>query len=398
MKKALLLLPALALALAACTPASPDSAAENTAESAAAPQDGATAETAAFPVGRLVEGDALQQTGDAYYMTSYDTPAEDEAPLPYLVKLDFATATEEVVWRAEEASWQFSAPVVRDGQAYLTIDSTLYRIPLDGGEATATPLPEETSFSAADEYGLYSFVYERASNTVRGSRMDLQTGQITELAFPAQTESVWAVGESRFLLTRLVTEAPLPDPQEFEMYDAALQNATREYDWFDPATGALEKIFEEPYYPVSREDGSALNRWFLGENGQRLYFGWVLPDGTGGVESCALDGTGWQAVDGLPEDRTIIGYLKRNGMLCWLMGGPEGAHWIFDLDSRRLYQMPNITSGVGFPEALLGSDLVMVADGEQPNIVSGWALISAEEYLNGSTGWIPVTRRTDTAS
>ena len=403
MKKALLLLPALALALAACAPASPDSAAENTAESAAAPQDSATAETAAFPVGRLVEGDALQRIGDAYYMTDYDRPVEVDTVRPYLLKLDFATATEEVIWRAEEASWQFGAPVVRDGQAYLTVDSTLYRIPLDGGEATATPLTGEVYFSAADEYGIYSFGYETVSNTIRGSRMDLQTGQFTDLTLPSQTQEVRAVGESRFLLTRLITEAPLPNPNESEMYQAAIQNAIREYDWYDPATGALEKIFDESYYyGTEAENGGRRIRSFIGANGQRLYFYWDVMDGeNSGVESCRFDGTDWQPVPDIPENMTTSnwGYFD-GGQLRWLFfaekTGPQRG--VYDLDTGTYY--PNVPNNT---IELLGDGYVVFETGHSDDAqgiytIDGRWVAPVEDFLNGSTEGTRVATYSESAS
>ena len=409
MKRSLLLLPALALALAACTPASPESAAESAVESAAestaAAQDSATAETATFPVGRLVEADALWQTADAYYIADYDRPPKDGIIVPYVLKLDFATATEEKIWQAEQAVQEFWQPIVQGGQIYLVLDSTLYRIPLEGGEATSTPLPEGTLFSAADEYGLYSFAYERASNTVRGSRMDMETGQFTDLTLPPQTQDVHAVGENRFLLTRLLTEAPLPNRDESEMYQAAVQNAIREYDWYDPATGALEKIFEEPYYHgAEREDGTRHRRSFIGANGQRLYFDWRMADGeNGGIESCRFDGTDWQPVPDIPENITIFNWGHFDGdHLRWLFFTDDTTsplqQTVYDLDTGTYY--PHVPNN---PINFIGSGYVVFETGHGDDAqgiytIDGYWLAPVEDFLNGSTEGTRVATYSESAS
>ena len=75
---------ALALGLTACTPAAPQSAA--TTETAPAAETAETAvEQAAFPVGKLVEGSALRQAGNACYTVEYDT-LPDGSLLPRIVR------------------------------------------------------------------------------------------------------------------------------------------------------------------------------------------------------------------------------------------------------------------------------------------------------------------------
>lgn len=411
MKRTLLLLPALALALAACTPASPESAAAPTAalEETAAP---ATTETAAFPVGQLVDGTALRQTGDAYYTTDYDM-MQDDSLLPCVLKLDYATATMEKIWQADQGVEQYVDPLVRGGQIYLIAgEGTLYRIPLDGGEATVTTLERQFYFSAADEYGAYSFAYDARVSGLSGSRMDLQTCQITDLTMPVQTEGIYAVGEDHFLLTRLLTEVPLPGPDEPDLYEAVIQNATREYDWYDPATGALEKIFEEPYYEPEQSDGSRKGRLMLGMAAERLYFQW--DQGTeqrivaSGIESCDMSGEDWLPL-AVSQEGNSTNYgagLFRDGKLCWIIHfDGNGDYQLYDLttgenhENINLKELPGVVSS--WPETFADDGRVLLRIRDQTDQTSsglGWALISAEEYLDGSTDWTPVTMSPDTAS
>ena len=84
-----------------------------------------------------------------------------------------------------------------------------------------------------------------------------------------------AVG-SRVLLTRIVSDTPLPEGEgNEEMLDAVLQNSLREYDLYDPATNTIEKVFDEPYYPEERNE----RKGYLGYCGDKLYFGVSHTDG-----------------------------------------------------------------------------------------------------------------------
>ena len=218
MKRSLLLLPALALALAACGPASPDSAAESTAESAAAPQDTTPEEstassTATSPAGALRGSSILDATDTALYtITVPTTPLEPGSTAPLQVlRLDYATAKQDCVYTVE-------LPVGDDGRIaeagsllalddtlYLFVGQTMYKIPAGGGTAESLSLEQLFFPTAADDTCAYSFTFNEGSHYF-GSRLDLATGQITDLKLPSQTWDIWAVGESRFLLCHLVTD------------------------------------------------------------------------------------------------------------------------------------------------------------------------------------------------
>ena len=62
-----------------------------------------------------------------------------------------------------------------------------------------------------------------------------------------QYEKIVGAQGGRLLTSRPVADAPLPDRnQNWEAYDAAMQNAVVEYDWLDPATGARQQSAGTP--------------------------------------------------------------------------------------------------------------------------------------------------------
>lgn len=106
-------------------------------------------------------------------------------------------------------------------------------------------------FAYCDENALYAKEYSDANNS-RILRLDLTTGEWSTLPLNLG-EQVLGVNGHRFLTSRLLTDAPLPDYNDREAYNAALQNARSELVWLDPATMQREKICE-----TERLDGSTI--------------------------------------------------------------------------------------------------------------------------------------------
>lgn len=106
-------------------------------------------------------------------------------------------------------------------------------------------------FAYCDENALYAKEYSDANNS-RILRLDLTTGEWSTLPLNLG-EQVRGVNGHRFLTSRLLTDAPLPDYNDREAYNAALQNARSELVWLDPATMQREKICE-----TERLDGSTI--------------------------------------------------------------------------------------------------------------------------------------------
>ena len=397
MKRVLFSLLALAFCLSACTPAASPTQeseaaalAEETTETAQ--EETNAAQTTALSAESLRGDGYLGESDTAWYQMEHELQADGTLKMQ-VVKLDYATARKSVLCTIEEPATQVGDAMLRGDTVYAFVDQTMYKIPANGGEAQAVPLEQKFYPTAADEVTAYNFTYDSGSNNFVGLRLDLATGQITDLQMPAQTWEVWAVGEDRFLLCRLLTETPLPNAEEAEMYAAAIQNAVCEYDWYDPATGELEKILEEPYYGAEQPDGTKRMHRFLGLRDGRLYFSWTVPgeDGTAldaGAESCTLQGQDWQAVPGWPQGQEALYSRLQNNRLRWAVGT---GGWNFDLETGTAYTVEERadTSFLAFA----GDDRVLVQvfnTDDQGNYQVSYALADAQAYLNGTAELTPI--------
>lgn len=397
MRRALFSLLALAFCLSACNPAAspaPESEAAAVAEETTetAQEETNAAQTTALSAESLRGDGYLGESDTAWYQMEHELQADGTLKMQ-VVKLDYATARKSVLCTIEEPATQVGDAMLRGDTVYAFVDQTMYKIPANGGEAQAVPLEQKFYPTAADEVNAYNFTYDSGSNNFVGLRLDLATGQITDLQMPAQTWEVWAVGEDRFLLCRLLTETPLPNAEEAEMYAAAIQNAVCEYDWYDPATSELEKILEEPYYGAEQPDGTKRMHRFLGLRDGRLYFSWTVPgeDGTAldaGAEFCTLQGQDWQAVPGWPQGQEALYSRLQNNRLRWAVGT---GGWNFDLETGTAYTVEERadTSFLAFA----GDDRVLVQvfnTDDQGNYQVSYALADAQAYLNGTAELTPI--------
>ena len=405
MKKSLLALLALAFCLSACTPV----ASEVTGETpATATTEAATmeepAETSTFPVGSLVGcGDNTQTPGKMYhfYQESEDSPQS-------IIELDCDTGQESCLYTFTSEKMPDGPLLIQPDVIRRTVRKTLYTIPLDGGEVQTMPLEGRFEPAACDAYGAYEFWGGDWDVQRTFRRLDFATGQITELKTPDQVQSYWAVGQDRIILWRLVTETPLPDVHtQNEQYYAAIQSATTEYDWYDPATGELEKIYAEPYYGVEQADGSQNQRYFLGMAGDRLYFqNTHLLRGNPGVEvldmqveSCAVDGTDWRTECDLTAGASGPGTFWEGPVLRWLTDSNEkDVLRIYDLADRTWYTPGQAAWNRTWPEELPGNGKVYLMQeqrGSDGSYEMNYVLADMDDYLAGTTDWTPVTPYTE---
>ena len=126
------------------------------------------------------------------------------------------------------------------------------------------------------------------------------------------------MGTERFLLRRVISDVPLPDPERWEQFEAVLQNAVWNMTGMT-GSGAVEKIYFRTLLRSAQADGTRKQRSFLGMARDRLYFDWFAGDGSvGGTESCAADGSDWQAVPGKPGNQRCNWTYTQNGSLRWL--------------------------------------------------------------------------------
>ena len=398
MKRSLLTLLALAFCLSACAPATSapqsEAPAAVTTETAPAEESGQTA--AAACAGNIRGNGDLQQDGALRYSIGYTDPSEGEQKFRVLV-LNCDTGKQTSLYTLEEPAQTVSKPFVVNGTVYVFADQRMYEIPAAGGEARKVALSASFYPTSMDDTAGYSFSYDDSVNNFLCTRLDLQTGELSQVNLPAQTQEIWALNEPRIFLCHLVTEAPLPGVEEGEIYAAAMQNAICEYGWYDLATGDFQKVAEEPYYGAEQSDGTKRRREFKGLAGGRLYFVWRMVDEksvtrSAGIESCALDGTDWQAATDLPAGSDAVWTLEQNDALRWIISENDGL-WVYDVADGRIYTDGAVSLPDGWAYALTGNDRVLLSldpDLYGDQCPGGYALEDMDDFLAGRTDWMPL--------
>ena len=402
MKKLALLL-TTALALTACTAAPAVSAPVETAPPAETEATGEAA--AAFPVGTLQMAiPEVMNTGTA----SVEIPLSGLEAEPIL-KLDYATGVQTKLCDID-LSRQFPVAIMQHGDTveyfWDSEGSTVFAhtaIRPDGSVEEQT-VPEKFYPNFYDEYAAYDIW----GTTCK--RLDWQTGELTTASLPfVQLDSVLGAVGSRVLLTRIVSDMPLPEGEgNEEMRDAVLQNSLREYDLYDPATNTIEKVFDEPYYPENHNE----LKGYLGYSGDKLYFGvsygsdvsalsqkntLVSYDRTAGTwqEECSADAKSGEYSGFWP-------FLQDGQLRLVVLWRGTDTLTLYSIDNSARYEVPyeearssgaDASGNVNFPIALTGDGRVLVTDGyvyRNGVAASRYALIDLGAYLAGSREYTPV--------
>ena len=406
MKKLALLL-TTALALTACTAAP---AVSSPAETAPPAETAATGEAAAFPVGTLrMAIPEVMDTGTA----SIEIPLSGLEAEPIL-KLDYATGVQTKLCDID-LSRQIPVAIMQHG------DTVEYFWDSEGGTVFAhtairpdgsveeQTVPEKFYPNFYDEYAAYDIW----GTTCK--RLDWQTGELTTASLPfVQLDGVPGAVGNRVLLTRIVSDTPLPEGEgNEEMRDAVLQNSLREYDLYDPATNTIEKVFDEPYYAENHNE----LKGYLGYSGDKLYFGvsytdsaaafstrntLVSYDRTAGTwqEECSAD-----AKNG--EDSGFWPFLQDGRLKLVMLWRGKDTLTLYSIDDGARYEVPyeearssgaDASGNVNFPIALTGDGRVLVTDGyvyRNGVAASRYALIDLGAYLAGSREYTPVEMWTE---
>ena len=407
MKKLALLL-TTALALTACTAAPAVSAPVETAPPAETEATGEAA--AAFPVGTLQMAiPEVMNTGTA----SVEIPLSGLEAEPIL-KLDYATGVQTKLCDID-LSRQFPVAIMQHG------DTVEYFWDSEGGTVFAhTAIRPDGSVEEQTIPGKFypNFYDEYAAYDIWGTtckRLDWQTGELTTASLPfVQLDSVLGAVGSRVLLTRIVSDMPLPEGEgNEEMRDAVLQNSLREYDLYDPATNTIEKVFDEPYYPENHNE----LKGYLGYSGDKLYFGvsygsdvsalsqkntLVSYDRTAGTwqEECSAD-----AKNG--ENSGFWPFLQDGRLRLVVLWRGTDTLTLYSIDDGARYEVPyeearssgaDASGNVNFPVALTGDGRVLVTDGyvyRNGVAASRYALIDLDAYLAGSREYTAVEMWTE---
>lgn len=404
MKRLVLYLLALAIGLSACAPAVSETAGEApaTAETAGTPPAAEiTAETARASVGDLtMNGHLRVQEGYYCYLGIWSDPESGEAKWA-LFRLDFDTGQRRLLQTfGPYEGMSPSGPLIQDGKVYCIQEREIYSSLVDGSEKQVIPAQEAVNWMFSDE----NACYELESNVFNGQprprvkRTDLQTGTVTSWDLPAiNLISVHGSRGSRVLVSRCITDQPLPSFEDIELFDVVMQNATMEYGWLDLATGDWQGILRYPY-EGQKTDGDRTAQWsYEGINGDTLYFQRMVTDSDGNIlsttlERCALDGSDMTEVLKLPSGRNLYS-VWRGEQLVWLMDyNYSDPATIYDLETGKTWENIPIQSGdSGRPMELTRDGRVLVNDHYNKWGGCNYAILDADDYLSGSRDWTVFT-------
>lgn len=381
----------LCFCLTACAPASPEPTGEAPMEATVETAPAETETQGETPlVGELRSVRQGGNTGETYYSFQYQ--------LGEIRKLDFAAAREEILYQFGEGYALDGDLIVEADALYGIRKQELFRLPLDGGELTTRTLenlPGSRMPAWCDDRAAYLVeggIYNQPTENI-ACRIDLETGEITDLPLPAMAlDGVFAADGSRLLVRQCLTSQPLSSV-EGEVADALLQSAVSEYDWWDLNTGELEKVLELPYDMEVDAGGNSSYQHFVGKTKDRLYFETIAynennEEQPGSIISYRLDGSD-KRVDFVLPPGSATGPVYRQGELRWLVNNTGTRMHVYDVATSTDYDV-RPQGSEGYPLAFTGDDRVLVITRRGNDGTVSYGLISIDAFLTGSSQWTPV--------
>lgn len=396
MKRTLFALLALAACLSACTPAASQPAGEvpaATVESAPV-AEGAGKEPSASVIvtGTLCSMEDSANTGKALYVWCAAVQSDNAPALGELVEIDYAAATQRRLLDTGIPSHKLGNCFARGNKLYYTVfedkGRTLHTMDLATGDEQTMPV-EEYSVGFVDDRALYLFMTDRDVYTAM-QWVDPATGTEEIIRLPAQTIRICDAAEGRFLITRLLGSVPLFALQDEEQRAAALQTATAEYAWWNPADGSLEPLFREPYYGTMSETGRMQERVYLGKAGGQFYFYRADQTETSytncRVERCAPDGSGAETVLVMADGQGLPGVYRQDGEIRWLIQATESGMAVYRTGEDTVRQVVGPAgSDMIWPRALTDDGRVLMADPDSSDGKTlSYRLVRQEDYLAGN--------------
>ena len=236
-------------------------------------------------------------------------------------------------------------------------------------------------------------------------RLDLTTAQAEEFTL-LPSERIIDLYDGGIMTARYVADAPLPT--DWEMFCAAIQTATVEFDRWDPRTNERTKLAERPY-----NGADVLTSGYAATDGSRLYFVEEKDLGEGAYERLGLT-----AIDPAADTTETIWDTwpdERAGMSMPNIQpahGDKSTQWLWLRYNNTAEQMPEYRALVNTKTWKISplkqevhnderyiSALAQTNDGRlliwtQSNpggYCNGMGLITPEELAAGSTDWQPVT-------
>ena len=400
MKRVLFSLLALAFCLSACGAATVP---ESEAPAAVTEETASTVESAEATaiVGTLRRMDDCDNTGTVRYLQGVEGNGGNYADKGYIQQIDYTTAQQRRLFDTGKPAAFFQNCFVQGDTLHYILRSEksqiLYSRNLVSGDTRTVPLGDAYYIGYLDDRYLYLFPAGYNEYTVM-RRLDPATGEVEETNLPAQTTDICDADGSRFLITRLHSDLPMSSLQGEEQRTAALQNATVEYAWWDPADGSVETVLEEPYYGDREETGLEQVRTYLGKADGKLYFFRASLQGAGyangRIECCALDGSGAQTVFAAQEGANP---LKQKGEIQWFVHSTGKTQIIYRLADSTQYEVPAKTEEELIdPVALTDDGRVLLAKFDR-SLEKGitYCLVSEMDYLAGNFTGTDVTPAED---
>lgn len=387
MKRSLAILLALSLCLSACAPAATETAGEAPAAATAEAAPAAEASAPAAIVGRLRSFSASLNIGDACYQM--ETRQEPDGSYHGIVtRLNYTDAEQTEVCDMGTVEQLGGYFLWQDKICYVTWPSRQeavvhLRSLADGTEETFS-LETEFYPNYLDDQYLYFCRYDPF---LQLERMDLATGEVQSLEIPSMTSAICDIDGQRLLISRLISDLPLETLwDDSEQYDAALQNATVQYAWWDPASGTVETVLEEPAKGERDENGNDITRIYIGrDEGTLFFYRTVDTEGTttaNHIERCAFDGSGSEVFFDPGEDIVSPGAVNVDGEIRWLLLSKRDSLLVFDLAAGQQYTLP---SDAPWPMELTSDGRVLIS--VQPKDSESqfrYRLVDQQDYLAGN--------------
>ena len=382
-----LLVTAALFALTSCAPAA-DTTPAATAEPTATPET--TAEPTVDLGGDLhLISHHMGCSSDAYYEAF---PEYSNQAATSVYKSDFSTGETTLIFQTD--SLFYSLPFITDNTLYLTNQECVLAYPVGGGDTREFPFDGNTWNDElySDRY-LYCMSADRAPfSRTKGMRFDLQTGETETWNVPEETLSIWDVVGDSILVNRIVSDYPLPLPEDVEMASAILQNAQYEFDLIDAASGNItQKILTCSYYGETDESGTH-TYYYLGKNGTDIYFWSENTDAATEQRyftALCIHSDGTQEDLGLTTD-SAFDALYQGDDVKWLMvyNFDLTCFTIYDLQGNEIGESP-VPAGITNyqPMRLLDDGRVLLRAGFEDSGANKYATIDADAFLSGSTDY-----------
>lgn len=388
MKRLAPVIAAALLTLTACVPA-----ADTAAETASSPTPDATAapaaEPTAGPVGALHTTTRFTSFDNTFYQVVPDYSNTQEKTGTNVYKTDLSSNETTLLYHAD--SLFSSISFATDDTLYLISGHKLLALPLAGG--TPREIPYEGSKWVDvlyDERYLYSISINTAPYArTEGQRLDLQTGETFAWDIPAETTNVLDAVNGQLLTCRILSDSPIPFPDDSEISDAFLQNSACEFDLTDAATGQpVQTLLSYPWY--GEDDGTATTYYYyLGHNGSDIYFSGyhtLHANDQHSVSVRCVHSDGTQDTLDIAKDWNCAA-LDLDGELHWFMtyNSDMTVFTFYDLQGNQIGRNTRPAGlSVYRPITLLDDGrMVLIIDNNSDS--AQFAVIDADAFLNGST-------------